>query len=95
MILSELFEKYKEFENKNSQTCKPHSTLFRRIENLNITSTVMDRYLQRHNNKRRYRWCWIIKYGCKTNYNKKPNKVDNSLEQEYNKLKEEIRLLKE
>ena len=40
MRRSELFEKYKEFPNKNSQTCKPRSILFQRIENLNITSTV-------------------------------------------------------
>ena len=43
MRLSELLEKYKEFANKNSQTCKPRPTVFQRIENLNITR-ILDGY---------------------------------------------------
>ena len=44
MRRSELLNKYKEFANKNSQTFKSPSTLFKSIENLNIISTVLDGY---------------------------------------------------
>jgi P4 family phage/plasmid primase-like protien len=40
----ELFEKYKEFANKNSQACKPRSTLFQRLETLNIRRSLINGY---------------------------------------------------
>ena len=98
MRRSELFEKYKEFANKNSQTCKPRSTLFQRIENLNITSTVLDGYEIYRGIRIKEDIDDVELSNMDTNLitsTNKPNKIDDSLEQENSKLKEEIRLLKE